>query len=108
MANTLTNYLPRVLAMGLEALRQNAVMPRLVNRSLDSKAAGPGNVINVPIPSAIAARTVTPAVSFAANVDFSPTNAAVTLDFWKEAPFQMSDNDFLSVENGVIPMQASE
>ena len=108
MANTITNVLPKLLAMGLRALRQNAVMTRLVNSSYSELAAQKGNVINVAVPSAIAARDVTPAVTFAANVDFSPGVVAMTLDTWKEAPFQMSDNDLLSIADGIIPMQASE
>jgi hypothetical protein len=54
MANTITNVLPKMLAKGVLALRQNAVTPSLVNRDYESIAAGHGNVINVPIPSAIA------------------------------------------------------
>jgi hypothetical protein len=108
VANTITEVLPKLLAQGLLALRQNAVLPRLVNRSYDNLAAQKGNVINVPIPAAIAARDVTPAVSYAANVDTTQTSAQVTLDFWKEAPFQLSDNDLVSAMDGVIPMQASE
>lgn len=108
MSNTITNVLPKLLAQGLLALRQNAVMPQLVNRSYENLASQKGNVINIPIPSAIAARDVTPAVSFAANVDFNPTVAVVTLDTWKEAPFQLSDSDILNVMEGVVPMQASE
>ncbi len=108
MANTITNVLPKMLAQGVLALRQNALGPRLVNRSYESIASQKGNVVNVPIPSAIAARSVTPAVSMAANVDSSPTVALVTLDHWYEAPFQMSDSDFISADGGFIPMQASE
>lgn len=108
MANTTTNVLPKLLAQGLMALRENAVMTRLVNRSYDTLAAGKGAVINVPIPSAIAARNVTPGVTFATNVDFAPTVALVTLDFWKEAPFQFSDKDAAECMAGTLPMQASE
>lgn len=108
MANTVTEVLPKLLAQGMLALRENAVMSRLVNRSYDSLAAGHGAVINVPIPSAIAARAVTPAVVMAANVDFAPTVALVTLDFWQEAPFQFSDKDAAECMEGTIPMQASE
>jgi len=108
VANTTTNVLPKLLAQGLLALRQNAVMPRLVNKDYETMAAGRGAVINVPIPSAIAARTVTPANAFATNVDFAPTVALVTLDFWKEAPFQFSDKDAAEVMEGTLPMQASE
>lgn len=108
MANTIDNVTPKLLAQGLRALREMAVMPRLVNRSYENMASQKGNVINVPIPSAIAARDVTPSVTMNSNVDSSPTVALVTLDFWKEAPFHLSDNDVVSVMEGVIPMQASE
>lgn len=108
MANTLTNVLPTILADGVLALRQNAVFSRLVNRGLQSDAQSKGNVVNVPIPSAIAARAVTPAVTFAANVDSSPTVALVTLDQWYESPINLSDNDMVSADEMFVAMQASE
>ena len=108
MANTITEVLPKLLAQGLMALRQQSIMPRLVNRSLESLAAQRGAVINVPIPSAISARDITPAVTMNSNQDVSPTSVAVTLDFWKEASFHLSDSDLVSVMEGHIPMQASE
>lgn len=108
MANDITEVLPKLLAQGLLALRENVMMPRLVNRSYESMAAQRGNVINIPIPSAISARDVTPSVTMASNQDFTPTAALVTLDFWKEASFHLSDSDMKSVMDGTIPMQASE
>jgi len=108
MANTNTNVTPQLLAQGLMALRQRAITARLVNRGYESLAAEKGNVINIPVPSAIAARAVTPAVTMNSNVDSAPTTVAVTLDQWYEAPFHLSDNDALTVMNGFIPMQASE
>lgn len=108
MANTIDNVLPKLLAQGLKALRENAVTPRLVNRAYESTAGQKGNVINVPIPSAIAARDVEPSVTQNSNIDSAPTVALVTLDFWKEASFHMSDSDIVSVMDGTIPMQASE
>lgn len=108
MANTITNVLPQLLAQGLLALRQNAILPQLVNRSYSGLAAQKGNVINVPIPSAITARAITPSITMNSNVDSAPTVALVTLDWWYEAPFHMSDNDQVSAEAGMMPMQASE
>ncbi len=108
MSNTITNVLPKMLAQGVLALRQNALGPRLVNRSYESIASQKGNVVNVPIPSAIAARSVTPDITMNSNVDSAPTVALITLDHWYEAPFQMSDNDAISADGGMIPMQASE
>lgn len=108
MANSFEAVIPKLLAQGVMALRQNAVMTRLVNRSYESLAAQKGDVINVPLPSAIAARDVSPDVVFASNQDSAPTSAQVTLDFWKEASFHLTDKDLQEVMNGTIPMQASE
>jgi hypothetical protein len=108
VSNTITNVLPKILAQGVKALRQQAVMALLVNRDLQADAVKKGNVVNVPIPSAVIARAVTPGVTFAANGDSSPTNAAVTLDQWYEAPLNLSDNDFVSVDEMFLGMQASE
>lgn len=108
MSNTITNVLPRMMARGLLAARQNAILARLVNRGYESIAAQRGNVINIPVPSAIAARAVTPSVTMNSNVDSAPTSVAVTLDWWYESPFQLSDSDDLSVVEEFNDMQASE
>jgi hypothetical protein len=108
VSNTITNVLPKILAQGLMALRQQAMLPRLVNNSYSEEASRRGNVINIPIPSALSVRSITPAVTQAANVDFNPTVALVTLDYWKESVFQFSDSDAVSVMEGTAAMEASE
>lgn len=106
--NTITNVLPKLLAQGLVALRESVRLPRLVNSSYSQLASRKGNVINVPIPSAIAATNVSPSITMATNVASAPTVALVTLDFWKEATFHLDDSEMVSVMEGTIPMQASE
>lgn len=108
MANTLTTVMPKLLAQGLVTLRQNAIMPRLINRRYEQIAGQRGSTVDVPIPSAITTRDVTSAVAFPANVDFTPGLVQIQLNKWKEAPFQMSDKDILEAMNGTIPMQAAE
>jgi len=109
MANTnLDNITPKLLAQGLLALRQNAVMTRLVNRSYDTLAAVKGAVINVPLPSAIAARDVSPSATIVTNTDSDIAVAQVTLDFWKAADFFLTDKEAAEVDGGFMPMQASE
>jgi len=108
MANTLTNVTPQLLAQGLLALRQNSIMPRLVNNSYSPMAAEKGASIDIPIPSAISAQEVTPAVTHATNVDVSPTKVTINLNQWYEARFQLSDKDMMEALDGHIPMQASE
>jgi len=110
MSNTFTEVIPKLLAQGLLALRQQAIMPRLVNRAYDTLAGEKGSTIDVPIPSAVAVSDVTPAATSAAatTTDSVPTKAAITLSNWKEAAFYLSDKDMQEVMVGTIPMQAAE
>jgi hypothetical protein len=108
MANSIADVTPKLLAQGLMALRQNAVMPKLVNRSYDTLAAQKGAVINVPLPSAVTTYDVSPTVTLLANNDSAPTVAQVTLDFWKAAKFHLTDKEVGEAMDGIIPMQASE
>ncbi|NJB67503.1 hypothetical protein GGQ74_001143 [Desulfobaculum xiamenense] len=108
MANRLTDIIPQLLAQGLLALRGACVMPRLVNADYSTEAKQKGATIDVPVPSAIAAQAVSPGSTPPETADIGPTTVQIPLDQWFEAPFYMTDNDFLKVERGVIPMQASE
>ena len=60
MANTVTNIMPKILARGLLALREQAIMPRVVNGDYAAQAAQKGDTIDVPIPSALSVSSVTP------------------------------------------------
>lgn len=106
--NTVTNVIQQLLAQGLLALRENAQMPRLVNRGYESTAGEKGSTIDVPIPSAITAQAVTPSYVPPDDAGISPTNVSIALDQWYEAPFFLTDKELLEVQEGTIPMQASE
>lgn len=108
MSNTLTAVTPKLLAQGLLALRQMAIMPLLVNRSYSTLAGQRGSTIDVPIPSAIAAQAVSPAATPPSTADVVPTSVAIAMDQWYEAPFYLTDQDMLTAMEGTIPMQASE
>ncbi len=108
MANTLTEVIPQLLAQGLLALREQAIMPRLVNRAYDALAGEKGSTIDVPIPSAIVVQNVSAGATPPSTSDVSPTSVAIALSNWKEAPFYMTDKDYLEAMRGFIPTQASE
>ena len=112
MAGTLvtTNILQTLVAMGLSTLRERCVMPRLVNRDYEADIVGSrrGATVNVAVPASITTRSVTADVVPPAVTAVTPTSVAVTLDQWKEAPFAMSDKAIAQVQEGIIPMQASE
>lgn len=107
-SNDFTAVVPVLLAQGLMALREEAVTPRLVASKTSSFAGKKGSTLDVPIPSRMTASAVTPA-AYAPNAQsLTPDTVPVTLDHWYESPFDMDDDDFESVMDGVIPMQASE
>lgn len=108
MANTLTEAIPQLLAQGLVCLRENAIMPRLVNSQYSLMAAEQGDTITIPVPSAITAKAVSPAVTPATTGNVVPTKVSISLDQWYEAPFHMTDKDLLEVQTGYLPKQAQE
>lgn len=107
-ANTLTEVIPKLLAQGLLAIRQMAILPRYVNRGFETIAGEKGSSIDVPIPSAITAQQVSPSYVPPDDPGVVPTKTSVLLDQWWEAPFFLTDKDMLEAMNGTIPMQASE
>jgi len=107
LANSLSDVIPQILAMGLKVLREQAIMPRLVNTDLSAEAREKGDTITVPKSVAQAVRNVVPDQT-ATNVNTTPTKATVTLNRWRESVFMMSDKDLGSIANGVIPRQAEE
>ena len=105
-----TNILQTLVAMGLNALREQIVLTKLVNRNYENLIVGAtrGSTVNVSVPAAVATRTVSPDVVPPAVTAVTPTSVAVTLSEWKEAPFAIDDKGLAQVAAGIIPTQASE
>jgi len=93
MANTLTDLMPKILARGLQRLRQRLVMPRAINRDFDPAPAERGQTVNVPKPPSVTTRDVSPGVTPAAAPDITENTVPITLDQWKEAPLAFTDKD---------------
>ena len=108
MSNTLTSVIPTIFAQGLMALREQAVMARLVNTDFSREVSQQGNSVDVPIPSAITAQSVTAANTPPSTADIAPTSASIALSQWKEAPFQLSDKEMAEAVQGVVPSQVTE
>jgi len=108
MSNSLSAVTPRLLAQGLLALRQVAILPQLVNRGYNDIAGEQGSTIDVPIPSAIAVQAVVPNNVSPSTADIGPSVVSIPLNKWYEAPFYLTDQDMMTVMEGTIPMQASE
>lgn len=109
MANNLfTNVVPQIFAKAVkDVARKNSVMPRLVDRDLESDARSKGDTIDIALMDDATIITVAPAVYAATAVTVQPTKVQLPLDWWKEVPFTMEDKEMQEVVNGVLPGRAT-
>jgi hypothetical protein len=109
MPNNLDVLADKIMAAGLVAMRGTHALSRQVNRSYDVEAAEIGSTIDIPIPSAVPAEDVVPSHTPSAPASVTPTKAQIIFDFWKRAPFHLTDKEARAVEEGrFVPMQTSE
>lgn len=110
MANTLTNILPKLLARGLMTLREQACMPRIVNMDYGQEAAMKGATIDVPVPVAKTASSVTPSNTPPAPSNATPNLVQVPLDNWEHCDFHLTDKELMEIDQNrhFIPMEMAE
>jgi len=111
MANTLTSIMPKILARGLMVLRERCIMPRLVNGDYSSEAAKKGSSIDVPIPTAVGTRNVTPSNTPPSPTDTTTSTVTISLDNWKQNdPIYLTDNELVQIDRNAhfLPMQLEE
>ena len=110
MANAINNVLPKILARGLLALREQAVMPRIINMDYSTEAANKGDTIDVPIPSALTVSNVTPSNVLEAPADSSPAKVQIALNNWRKVNFHLDDKQVVEIDRNAhfMPMQMSE
>ena len=110
MANNPTAIMPKILARGLLALREQAILPRLVNADYGNDAARKGETIDVPLPSAISASDVTPDVTAPTPPPSATAVAQIPLNHWKKAGFHLTDKELMEIDHNdsFRPMQMSE
>jgi hypothetical protein len=110
MPNSLSNLIPRLLARGLLALREQAVMPRLVNLDYSSEGAMRGSTIDIPVSNTFTATNVAPSMTMASAQDSTPGLVQIALDQWKEVPFFINDKQRMEImeSESFLPMNVSE
>jgi P22 coat protein - gene protein 5 len=108
MPNNLDAVIPRVLSIGLQTLRETAVMPRLMRTDFGKDAMEKGKSVDVPTSSAMTATDVTPSDVTTAGQDLIPAFVPIQLNNWKEAKFTLNDQEFEQIAEGYIPLQIQE
>ena len=104
MPNTLDDLMPKILARGLQRLRNRLVMPTAVNRDFSPDPAQRGAVINVPVPPTVGTRPVSPGVTPAPAPDITETTVPIVLDQWYEAPIAFTDKERLETIDESVNM----
>lgn len=108
MANTFTPIIDQIFARGLMALRQNSIMPRLVNSNWGSEVAEQGASIDVPIPSAATVADVTPGPTPPAGTDSTPTVVTINLNRWRKSDMFVTDKEAREIAQGAVSLQLTE
>ncbi len=108
--NTLTNIVDKILARGLATLREQAVMPRLVNVDFNSMAAQKGTTIDVPMPKSQTVTDVSPTTLPLSTASTTPGLVQISMSNWKQTHFHLSDKDMVEVDRNrhFLPMQTGE
>src|SRR6476646_5866165 len=106
----LEDLFPVLVAKAVMVLRENAIMPRLVNGDYAATLAAKGSTVDVPIASSVTTRDVEPGVVPPETDRPTPKTVPVSLDHYKEAPFVLTDKDISSMEsdNNYLPRQLEE
>ena len=109
MANDISAAMPKILARGLMALREQTVMPRLVNGDFSADAAQKGDTIDVILPSDLMAEDVTPGTTPPTPTSSTLEKVQIKLNNWKKADFYLTDKEMMEVDarESFMPVQAS-
>ena len=107
--NTMTDAIAqKLLAMGIVTLRQNAIMPRFVNRKYETEAGDQFSTIDINVASAVSVNDVAPGPTPPDITGVTPTKVSIACTNWKEAAFFINDREFKEVNQNIMPLQAEE
>lgn len=108
MSNSLNNDIDKILAMSLDVLRENCVMPRIVNTSYGADALAKGATVDIPVAGESTVRDATPGqVPNTSNVtNMTSTLKQISLNQFKDVEFAITDKELFEVREGdVLPRQ---
>lgn len=110
MSNTITAYVPTIIARTLRILRERLAMLPRVTTDYDMQFAEIGNTLQIPVTATLTAGDVTPANTAPALTDIAPTNVSLTLNKFKRAPFSLSESDLnqMNMNTDFVPAHLQE
>ena len=109
--NDLQAIMALILARALIVLRPVTAFPRLVNTDYSTDAQQQGDVINIPIPTAVGVRDVTPSNTPPAPTTTTTDKVQIPLNFWRQSdPIYLTDKELaeIAANRHFLPMQLAE
>lgn len=110
MANVLTEAIPLMAFRALDVLRENSVVPKLVDNYSSDSGIGYGQTITVNDLDPLTTRAVTPGAVFPdAGVNaLTATSKSITMNQWHEVPYYITDQEVFDIQRGVWPRAFDE
>ena len=93
MANTITAYVPTIIARTIPILRETLAFITRVTTDFDTEFASIGNSLQIPVTAQLSASDITPSNTAPAMTDIAPTSVSLTLNKFKRAPFSVAETD---------------
>jgi hypothetical protein len=107
MANSFTSVLPTIVAQSLLALREQAIITRVINRDFENTPVAWGDVVNVTLPNTYTTSAVSPQAAPVTGADSTPIKVPITLNQWKKVNMYLTDKEFGMITAGILPSQLS-
>ena len=112
MANTVTAAIPKVIAAGLPALRENAFTPRLMTSysHMFGNGVQQGDSVTIPKGAAQTVAAVTPSNTPPSNTDHALDSVTLTVNTWRKTDFYLTDKELtqINADSSYVPLQMSE
>lgn len=110
MSNSLANALPTIYGRILQVAQENSVMPRLITNNYSTEAAQKGQTIAINNVGASTVRDVTPGSVPNTNsvTSVAPTVKSLTLSYYREVAFNLSDADIANLVEGIPARQLEQ
>lgn len=106
MANDLADVTPKLIAAAVPVIRENSVMPRLVNSDISAQAAQRGSTVDVPVPTDFEVSDVTPSMLQTQPDDMTINTVPVPLNKWRKVTLYLTDKDMIEiVDNNILSEQ---
>lgn len=108
MANDVQVNERKLLALGLATLREQAILPRLVNRAYESIAGGYGSTVTIPVPAPRTAYNIAATATPPATADFVQTSKEIVCNNHIGADFVVTDIERVNTDPQFIQMEYGE